>query len=385
MMFLPLFLLAGSLSPGPAPTAASADLVAELEAACRVDRGDLSDIAVVDYAGMLADSSERLRRFCPRRDRGLALRLAKAVAEAPSPASGGAYSLLSVFYEGAHGMARDEGLSRTYRRRAWLLGSRLENPFKSPEEAAAYLTAPETLAFLRERLARGARAKERVWLAEALLARRAAGDVAEARQVLKTPEAATEPAARLILANLALEPGADPADVADAAARLRPVAPSPGAGREARPLILRLARLQLAAAKTPEEKWDSVQSLAAAAYAGEAEALQAFREALRAANGGAEPATLDAAAPPPRIVADDYPALAMRQNLAGQVRLRALVDPRGRIIFTEAAGPAQPASLVDTVRRVYASRTVSPVAIPGPHPTPYVWVSVPPVNFRISD
>jgi hypothetical protein len=383
---LPLLALTGAALAGPAPGPAPPDLRAELAAACRLPdprRDSLTDIDIVDYAGMLA--SDRPSRFCRRRDQGLALRLTRFIAEAPSSASGGAYALLAVFYEGAHGMKRDPALAQLYRRRAWLLGSEPTPLFKTPEEARAYLTDAGSIAFLRERIARGAPPKERVRLAEALLARRRPEDRSEAWAVLKAPETAGERQARLLMAKTALESEATPAEVAEAAARLRPVAPFPWGGADARSLILRLARLQLVQARTTEEKWDGVQSLAAAAYAAEPEPLRAFLEALLAANGGLEPAAVDAAAPPPRILGDDYPSLAMRKGISGQIRLRALVDPRGRIIFTESAQPGQPAALVDAVRRVYASRPVAPLAIPVPRPTPYVWVRVPPVNFQMSE
>ena len=383
MTFLTLLAFAAAAPEIPAPASERAQLLAELAAECRVAKAPSSDIAIVDYAGMVANALTP-EKFCRGQDKGLALRLARMIAEAPSPASGGAYGLLAAFYRGAHGMKSDSGLASFYSRRAWLLGSRFQSPFKTPEEMRAYIVDPETMAFLRERLARGSPPKERVWLAEALLARRAGGDVEEARTLLRTPEAVTEPAARLVLAELALEPGASPADVADAAMRLRPVAASARAGAKARPVIFRLARLQLAAAGTPEEAWEAMQSLAAAAYAGEAEPLTAFRATLLAANGGREPATVEEVAPPPRVLDADYPAGAARKGVAGTVRLRALVDPRGRIVYTEAADSTQPAILVDTVRRVYASRTVPPLAIAA-RPTPYVWVSVPAVNFRISD
>jgi hypothetical protein len=383
MALLPLLLFAAAAPAAPAPSPERTQLLAELGAACNVRKGELTDIELVDYAGMLVAVLKPVRT-CRQQDGRLALRLALTVAEAPSSASGGAYGLLAAFYQGAPGIKADARLARFYRRRAWLLGSRILNRFDSPEEARAYLADPETVAFLRGRIARGAPAKERVWLAEALLTRRAAGDVAEAQAMLRTPEAGTQAAARLMLAELALEPGASPADFADATMRLRPVAPSLAAGAKARALIFHLARLQLASAKAPEEKWDAIQSLAAAAYAGEAEPLRAFREALRAANGGVEPASVAVTAPPPRILGDDYPPSAMRKNLSGVVRLRALVDPRGRIVFTESADPDQPALLVDTVRRTYASRNVPPLTIEAP-PTPYVWVAVPPIAFKIAE
>ena len=53
---------------------------------------------------------------------------------------GGAHGLLAAFYRGPHGMKSDAGLARFYSRRAWLLGSRFQNPFKTPDEMRAYIT-----------------------------------------------------------------------------------------------------------------------------------------------------------------------------------------------------------------------------------------------------
>jgi hypothetical protein len=381
MPFPTLLALAAAAAGIPGSTSEKAQLVTELARKCGV-KAPSSDLDILDFAGRLADPRTP-ERLCRGQDRGLALNAARMIAEGPSPASGGAYALLAAFYRGNHGMKTDARLAELYSRRAWLLGARFQSPSKTPEEIRAYLTDPETFAFLRDRLARGAPPRERIWLAEALLARRAAGDVAEARTLLRTPEALNEPAARLALAELALEPGASPADVADAAMRLRPVAASLS-GAKARPVILRLARLQLETAKSEAEKWEAVQSFAAAAYAGEPEFLAAFRAALLEANGGLEPATVAAVAPRPRILPDDFPAWAMRKKVSGVVRLRALVDPRGRIIFTEPAEPGQPPVLIGIVRRIYASRKVPDLAI-ARRPTPYVWVAIPPVNFRIVD
>jgi hypothetical protein len=368
----------------PGPTPAESKLLAELAAACRIPREGLStDSQVLEYAERLAAPRDPTPD-CRRRDPKLALRLARMIASAPSHASGSAYATLADLSERDLGAARDGELARTYRRRAWLLGWGLVPPFETERERDAYLVAPETLDFLRGRIARGAPAKERLRLAEALLARRRPGDVAEARTVLKDPATDTVPSARLLRANLAFEPDATAADVAEASARLRPAAPYVAGGSQARALLLRLGRLQLAQARTAEATWDSVQSLAASAYAGEAEAAQAFRQALKAANGGAEPATIEAVAPRPRYL--DFPHSAMRRGATeAVVRLRALVDPRGLIIFTESADPAQPADFLDEVRSSYAANPLPPIALAAPRPTPYVWIAVRPVAFRLSE
>lgn len=368
-----LALTAAALAlPAPGP----AELRAEIAAACRLPAQELGGADLVGYARLLAGA--RPNGIC-RRDPALALRVARAVAETPGPGSGEAYWLLSLLHSGGQGVRKDSRLSLLYRRRAWLLGAGPTDSFESAAEAEAYFTDAESIAFLRERVARGSPPGERVRLAEALLARRAAGDLAEARTLLRTPGTAAAPSAPVVLAKAALEPGATPADVAKAAAGLRPAGPS--GGREVRALILRLARLQLASARTPEDRWDAVESLAAAAYSSEAEPLAEFRQALSAANGGLEPATVDAAIPRLRIDAQDYPASALREGVSGMVRLRALVDPRGRMIFTESVDPSQPVVLVESVRRMFARRAVPATAVP--RPTPYVWIAVPPAAFRL--
>jgi outer membrane biosynthesis protein TonB len=40
-------------------------------------------------------------------------------------------------------MKSDAGLARSYSRRAWLLGSRFQNPFKTPDEMRAYIADPQ--------------------------------------------------------------------------------------------------------------------------------------------------------------------------------------------------------------------------------------------------
>lgn len=383
---MPVLALASAALASPEPTPEQSKLLAGLQARCRLPAQGLSpDLDVLEYAELLAGPRSP-RPHCRSRDAEFALRLVRMIAETPSPASNGAYALLADWYEQGRGVKKDAPLARAYRRRAWLLGWVAAAPFDSPQEARSYLVAPETIGFLRGRIARGAPGIERVRLAEALLARRAAGDLADARTLLKSPGPGFDSKARRMLAEAALEPGASPAEVAEAAARLRPAASLPADGPPARALLLRLARLQLAKAGTADDRWDAILSLAAAAYAGETEAVLAFREALKAANGGLEPATVDAVAPPPRIHGDDYPPSAIRRGAAGAVvRLRALVDPRGIVVFTESIEPGQPADFVGAVRGVYARRPVPPVQLAAPRPTPYVWVAVKPVSFRLSE
>jgi hypothetical protein len=378
MAFLPLLWLAATTSE------ANAALIAELSAACRVPATvarELTDEDVVEFASRLAAPKGPFPGPC-RRDPALALRLARAVAESPSASSAKAYRVLDGIYSYGLGVRPDREQARSYRRRAWLLGMEgLPGAFATPAERQAYFAAPENIAWLRARIAAGASLEERVRLAMALISRRGPGDVEEARRSLRDPALAGFTDARRLLAMTVLEEPAAPAQVAAAAATLRPLAASPGSGPETRPVLLRLGRLQLAQARTPEQNWEAVQSLAAAAYAGESEAAGAFREALLAANGGREPEPMNLTAPPPRLVDDDYPAAAIRGGITGVVSLRALVDPRGRIVFTEGAG--EPKVLVDAVRSTYVRRPGPDLPIGVPRPSPYVWVPLPKVTFRL--
>ena len=132
--------------------------------------------------------------------------------------------------------------------------------------------------------------------------------------------------------------------------------------------------------------------LAAVAWRLDWRAVAELMEAVRDANGGRAPATAsDEAAEAlrrrlaPLLSDDDYPAAAMRAEEQGVVRLRALIGPSGRILFTEPliAGPEQPWTLVATVRRAYAARPLPPVDL-GPNlPTPYMWIALPDVHFRL--
>lgn len=380
MAFLPLLWLAA--------TASEADpaLIAELSSACRVPPAlarELTDRDVVDFAARLAAPKRPFPGAC-RRDPALALRLARAVAESPSASSAQAYRVLDAIYRDGLGVRPDRARARSYRRRAWLLGMEgLPGAFATPAEQQAYFADPENIAWLRARIAAGASLEERVRLAKALIARRGPGDVDEARRSLRDPALAGFPDARRLLAATVLDEPAAPAEIADAAATLRPLAASPGSGPETRPMLLRLGRLQLAQARTPEQRWEAVESLAAAAYAGDPEAAGAFRAALLAANGGKQPEPVGLIAPRPRLLDDDYPAAAIRMGIAGVVSLRALVDPRGRIVFTEGVDPGEPKVLVDAVRSTYARRPGPDVAVGAPRPSPYVWVAVPKVAFRL--
>lgn len=375
---------AAAAQPAPAPASISAGLAKEAVSACPGAPVPSTDAQWLELAERLAADGSQPQRPCPRRPQ-IALRIASAIAAAPSQASADAYRLLGRLRSGWPGVKRDDSLARADLRRGWLLDGMLlgELPFAAPEERRAYFTSAEAIAWLRDRVSRGAPDQARLRLADALLGRRAPGDVAEARSLLQDPRARNLPGARLMLAETVLDGPADPAEMAEAASVLLPAITSPDQGPGRRTLLLELGRRQLASAKLPAERWAAIRSLGAAAYAGEPERVAELLAAVTAANGGKPPA--NATAKRGAIAAlrvDDYPSRALREGIAGDVLLRALVDPTGRVIFTQSM-QAAPQILVDSARRHFALRPPHSLELATPPPTPYVWVDLPPVRYRI--
>jgi hypothetical protein len=74
MAFLTLLALSAAAPSAPAPSSGRAQLLAEFAA---------SDIAIVDYAGMVANELT-LEKFCRGQNKGLALKLARMIADAPA-------------------------------------------------------------------------------------------------------------------------------------------------------------------------------------------------------------------------------------------------------------------------------------------------------------
>jgi hypothetical protein len=154
------------------------------------------------------------------------------------------------------------------------------------------------------------------------------------------------------------------------------------------------ARRQLAANPTPAQREEAIRMLAGAAGRLDWAQVQELMAAVREANGGRPPATVSDEtartlrrwlAPP--MSENDYPAYAMRSDEEGVVRLRALIGPSGRILFTEPiiAGPQQPWILVVEVRRMYLTRMTQPIDLGPDRPTPYMWVALPHIRFRMED
>ena len=80
---------------------------------------------------------------------------------------------------------------------------------------------------------------------------------------------------------------------------------------------------------------------------------------------------------------DDYPAAALRAE-EGRIVLRGLIDPRGRLIFTMPLVPGRPARLLNPVRAIYGRRQIAAVDLGALRTTPYMWVELPAVMFRIA-
>ena len=160
---------------------------------------------------------------------------------------------------------------------------------------------------------------------------------------------------------------------------------------EARTLLAEVARQQLADAPSEAQRWDAIASLAVAAYALDPAAVTELMDAVGQANGGRPPAMLTG----PELSAiqdllrapisnEDYPASALRGGAQGRIALRGLIDPNGRLIFTEPLLPNQNPALLSAVRRIYAYRRTLQVDLGAARTSPYMWVELPGVVFVIA-
>jgi TPR repeat protein len=285
------------------------------------------------------------------------------------------------------GVPRDPDAAETWYLRAYALDPL---PFIPPgisqARRDAFLASDEAIAMLRDRLRRGSPEREQLRLAAALVLRRSPGDLDEAASLAVRYDATEAQPVRLQIARLLLAGAPDEAREATAATLLKGAVSSLQSGSEARALLLALGRKRLAAARTPDERVDAIDLIGAAAIAGEPEPLDALRAAVRRENGGSDPAEVEAAAAMKLVLSsEDYPSYALRQGLEGSVRLRALVDPRGRIVALVPTTAGQAPPLVEGLRRIYARRGPASVEGPVPRPTPWLWMKLPSVRFRIPD
>jgi hypothetical protein len=352
--------------------------------------GEVPRVRLVDYARELAGLPPPTGRTCPRTPL-LAVRIARAVAPLGGWESVAAQSLLADLYEAGIGVRADPARALEHRRLYWLLSpnGNPPSPFASTAERDLYLARPETIALLRPYAAQQSQVQQlaRLRLAEALYAQ-SPTNRAEALALLSAP---VHGGGTLLRARIQF-------DGEDANARTIAVRTLSWLAlyrdEEARDLLSMHARRQLAANPTPAQREEAIRMLAGAAGRLDWAQVQELMAAVREANGGRPPATVSDEtartlrrwlAPP--MSENDYPAYAMRSDEEGVVRLRALIGPSGRILFTEPiiAGPQQPWILVVEVRRMYLTRMTQPIDLGPDRPTPYMWVALPHIRFRMED
>jgi hypothetical protein len=372
--------LARTLEPSLRPIAA------EVARACKSEGGPIrSDADLALLLPFLDEPPGETSRYC-RPDPALAQRAARVIAAAPSPESGFAMAFLGESAAQGRSVPRDPAAAEAWLLRAYAVGETYRDSVRAIPQANrdAFLATDAAIALLRGRLRRADLPREKPRLAEALTRRHAGTDLDEAAALLAGSEEIEAQPVRLLFARTLLAGGSSPATRAAAAAMLRGAVSSHVSGPEARALLLSLGRTRLDEARTPSESAEAVDLLAAAALGGEVEPLAALAAAVRRANGGRDPAEIEA--PPSMKLAlgpDDYPLAALREDVTGLVRLRALIGPDGRVLAFVPASPGQPPLLVEGLRKVYERRGPTRVELPGPRPTPYLWLTLPAVHFNL--
>jgi hypothetical protein len=365
-------------------------LAAEAHGACASPGAAASEnrYQLLTDARVLAGLDPRFQAVCAPRP-GLALRIARALADRPSPDAAAAHKVLAEFAERGIGAAPNAQLAQEHLRRAWAIGDRNvvpAAPFASSAERDFYLARPDTIAFIR--LYSGVRDMPfaRLRLAQALLARDGPANAEVALNLIVENALTKDPDADLVRARIWLA-GSDPAARRRGLTSLRTLARHPADGGEARALLTSLARRALGGERA-EDRFEAMLSLSAAAMGGGERERESFLLAVAAANGGMPPGSLTGAAAEPfartltHILSDDdYPAAALRSEEQGVVSLRGLVDPRGQLIYTEGTAVDQNPRLVAAVRRIYARRAIAPMGLGAARITPYMWVELAPVTF----
>jgi hypothetical protein len=356
---------------------------------------DSSGMTLINHARELA-GLQSAGRHCRLRP-AFAIRVARELAPLGRWPSVAAQSLFADLYERGIGVRRDSALALEHRRLFWLLSpyDSPPLPFASEAERDLYLVRPETIVLLRRYAAAEPdqlRVQQfaRFRLAQALYAQ-SPENRAEAVALLAGE--VPFPGGYMLRARIALEGGDDSERVATVTGLSR-LAMVGDAAEEARSLLRVHARRLLAANPTPAQREEAIRMLAAIAWDLNWRSVADLMAAVRDANGGRAPATAsDEAAHAlrrrlaPSMGEDDYPASGMRANEQGAVRLRALIGPSGRILFTEPLidGPEQPWSLVVAVRQIYVNRPLRPVDLGPNQPTPYMWIALPVIRFRMTE
>ncbi len=323
----------------------------------------------------------------------LALRIASTVANVPAHISGFALSLLAELHERGIGTRPDPARALTYRRRSWLIIQQRQTapPFADEAELDAYVARPETIAFLSRYAEAPDLPRARMRLARALFLRGRPEDRARAARLLNDAGLAGDLfEADFIRERDVLASGIEGEDRRRALAGLRRLVR--GYYPQAQALLADLARRQLAEARRPEQRWDAIEWFGDLAFQGDAGHRATLLRHATAANGGRPPPRL--AGPPVErfapllafsITDEDYPAAALRTGEGGVVRLLGLVDPRGRTIYTEPAGPEQNPRLLAAARRLHASRRRPAADLGEARLAPYMWIELAPMTFIILD
>lgn len=285
-------------------------------------------------------------------------------------------------------------------RREWLFAFPSDpRPFTDAAELEAWLARDETIRLIRSAVRKPNTARLAARLARALLARGGRGDRDEAIALLNRTDVRLDPEGRFVRARLDLE-SPDQGLRAAALAEIRNLVLTEGdAAGDAGGLLGSIAARRLERAASPEERREAIALLGLAALNDAPAPREAFFRAVLAENGGVPPPWLGTAEGPerdPRILelrrrlsapmtADDYPPGAIRAGETGTVALRGLIDPAGRLIFTEPLAAGQPPRLERALRRLYARRALAPVELGDLRAARYVWIRLPAVNFRLPD
>ena len=379
---------AAGAQPNPrVPHPALQGLAAQVQAACPSYYPPPWDtLQLLHHAQRLAGLIDEMGRSCTPNP-ALALRIAEAAADVPAYDSGYAFSVLAEFHRLGIGGNPDPARARLDRLRGWLITFQGGTaPFADEAELDAYVSRPETIAFLQHYAASPELPFARLRLARALFLRGRPADRARAMRLLDDPALTSSEEAIFIRARDVLASGTDGIERGRAVSALRSIVRRNH--REGRILLEAFARAQLAHARLPEQRWDGIEWLGELALLGDPEHRAALLRHATAANGGRPPPRL--AGPPAERFApltaasvsdDDYPAAALRAQESGTVRLLGLVDPRGRTIYTEPAGPDQSPRLLAAARRLHASRRRPAADLGEARLAPYMWIELAPMTF----
>jgi hypothetical protein len=378
---------AGAQPNPPVPNPALQGLAAEVHAACPTPYPPpWNTLQLLQHARRVAGLSDYPGRPCTPNP-ALALRIVEAAADFPAYDSTYAFPMLVEFHERGIGTEADPARALLYRLRGWLitLPSGVP-PFADEAELDAYVSRPETIAFLRRYAASPELPFAKLRLARALFLRGRRADRERAMRLLDDPALTQNSEAIFIRARDVLASGGGATERSRVVSGLRQLVR--WNHREGRILLEAFARAQLAQARLPEQRWDAIEWLGEVALHGDPEHRAALLRHAAAANGGRPPPRL--AGPPDERFAplsaasvsdDDFPVAALRAQESGVVRLVGLVDPRGRLIYTEPAGPDQNPRLLVAARRLHASRRRAEADLGDARLAPYMWIELAPMIF----